>query len=166
MHTDSPKPDLPKPKKNYVTTRRLTEPELFERASQLIEERFQRGDAYCEPKAVKDFLQYKLAHKDREVFSIMLLDSQHRLIEYREMFAGTINAAPVYIREIIKAVVQTNAAAVICSHNHPSGVPEPSRADISVTERLKKALDLIDVTLLDHIVVGETTVSFAERGLL
>lgn len=161
MHTD-----IPKPKKNYVTTRRLTESELFDRASQLIEERFQRGDAYCNPQCVKDFLQYKLAHQDREVFSVMLLDSQHRLIEFREMFKGTINAAPVYAREVVKAALETNAAAVIFSHNHPSGVPEPSEADKRVTERLKRALELVDITVLDHIIVGETTVSFAERGLL
>ncbi|MEX1221768.1 MAG: DNA repair protein RadC [Idiomarina sp.] len=163
MHTDNP---CPKPKKNYVTTRRLTEIELFNRASQLIEERFQRGDAYCNPQNVKDFLQYKLAHQEREVFSVMLLDSQHRLIEFRELFQGTINAAPVYAREVVKAALETNAAAVIFSHNHPSGVPEPSEADKRVTERLKQALQLIDITILDHIVVGETTVSFAERGLL
>lgn len=156
----------PKPPKNYVTTRRLTEKELFHRASELLEEKLARGQAFCNPNTVKDFLRFKLAHSEREVFAVMLLDSQHQLIEFRELFYGTINAAPVYPREIVKAVVETNAAAVIFAHNHPSGVAEPSDADKRVTERLKTALDTIDVKTLDHIVVGKDIVSFAERGLL
>ena len=94
------------------------------------------------------------------------MDSQHRLIEYKELFFGTINAAPVYPREVMKEVLQQNAAAVILAHNHPSGVTEPSEADKRVTTRIKDALNHIDVPVLDHIVVGQDTVSFAERGLL
>ena len=94
------------------------------------------------------------------------MDSQHRLIEYKELFFGTINAAPVYPREVMKEVLQQNAAAVILAHNHPSGVTEPSEADKRVTTRIKDALNHIDGPVLDHIVVGQDTVSFAERGLL
>tara|TARA_R100001509_G_scaffold28068_2_gene14734 strand:+ start:35977 stop:36261 length:285 start_codon:yes stop_codon:yes gene_type:complete len=94
------------------------------------------------------------------------MDSQHRLIEYKELFFGTINAAPVYPREVMKEVLQQNAAAVILAHNHPSGVTEPSEADKRVTTRIKDALNRIDAPVLDHIVVGQDTVSFAERGLL
>ena len=96
----------------------------------------------------------------------MLMDSQHRLIEYKELFFGTINAAPVYPREVMKEVLQQNAAAIILAHNHPSGVTEPSEADKRVTTRIKDALNHIDVPVLDHIVVGQDTVSFAERGLV
>ncbi|TRW48355.1 DNA repair protein RadC [Aliidiomarina halalkaliphila] len=152
--------------KNYVTTRRLTERELFNRACELLEEKLTRGQSFCNPNTVKDFLRFKLAPYEREVFGVMLLDSQHQLLEFRELFYGTINAAPVYPREVVKAVIETNAAAVIFAHNHPSGVAEPSDADKRVTERLKTALNTIDVATLDHIVVGKETVSFAERGLL
>jgi DNA repair protein RadC len=96
----------------------------------------------------------------------MLLDNRHKLIDYQELFFGTINAASVYPREVVKAVLAENAAAVIFAHNHPSGEAEPSQADIAITKRLKEALALIDVQVLDHIVIGETATSFAERGLL
>lgn len=152
--------------KQYVTTRRLTESELFDRACELLEEKLTRGEAFCAPQTVKDFLRFKLAPYEREVFGVLLLDNQHQLIEFRELFFGTINAAPVYPREVVKAVLETNAAAVIFAHNHPSGVAEPSDADRRVTERLKTALNTIDVTTLDHFVVGKDIVSFAERGLL
>ena len=114
----------------------------------------------------KDFLSFKLAQYDKEVFSIMLLNSQHQLIEYKELFFGTINSASVYPREVVKEVLAHNAAAVIFAHNHPSGVPEPSHADIAITKRLTEALKLIDVSVLDHIVIGETAISMAERGLI
>lgn len=126
-----------------------------------------RDDGFTQPSMVRDYLTSQLRHQQREVFVVLLLDSQHRLLKYVELFHGTINAAPVYPREIIKLVMQHNAAAVILAHNHPSGVAEPSQADQRVTERLKKALAMIDVALLDHFVVGSgEPVSFAERGLL
>ena len=109
---------------------------------------------------------YKLAPYEREVFCVLLLDSQHRLIEYRELFFGTIDATAVYPREVVKLVLEHNAAAVIFAHNHPSGVAEPSTADKNITQKLTTALAVIDVRVLDHIVVGETQVSFAERGLI
>ncbi|RUO63030.1 RadC family protein [Pseudidiomarina insulisalsae] len=127
----------------------------------------QRDAGFTQPSMVGDYLTAQLRHQQREVFVVLLLDSQHRLLKYVELFHGTINAAPVYPREIIKLVMQHNAAAVILAHNHPSGVAEPSQADQRVTERLKKALGMIDVALLDHFVIGSgKPVSFAERGLL
>ncbi|OIM99171.1 hypothetical protein BFR57_00915 [Idiomarina sp. MD25a] len=126
-----------------------------------------RRDGFTEPSMVKEYLSTQLRHQRREVFALLLLDSQHRLLRYEELFYGTINAAPVYPREVLKLVMQHNAAAVILAHNHPSGVAEPSQADKRVTERLQKALSLIDVALLDHFVIGSgDPVSFAERGLI
>jgi len=101
------------------------------------------------------------------VFALILLDSQHGVLDFEKLFYGTIDSASVYPREVIKAVLNANAAAVIIAHNHPSGNPEPSRADIALTTRLREALNTIDVRLFDHLVVGgPETVSFAERGLL
>jgi len=96
----------------------------------------------------------------------MHLNSQHHLIEFEELFRGTINAAAVYPREVVKSVLAHNASAVILVHNHPSGIPEPSESDKTLTRNLKAALALIDVPVLDHVVVGKDCVSFAERGLL
>jgi DNA repair protein RadC len=150
----------------YVTNEPMTEVDVLNKASEILETKFLKGEGFTSPSAAKDFLRYKLAHQKREVFAILLMDSQHRLIEYKELFFGTINAAPVYPREVMKEVLQQNAAAVILAHNHPSGVTEPSEADKRVTTRIKDALNHIDVPVLDHIVVGQDTVSFAERGLL
>ena len=116
---------------------------------------------------VKDYLRTKLAGLEHEVFAVIFLDAQLRLIEYAEMFRGTIHNATVHPREILKAAMQHNAAAVILAHNHPSGCAEPSTADELVTQRLKDVLALVDVRVLDHVVVGGCkTTSFAERGLL
>lgn len=150
----------------YVTNGPMTEVDVLNKASEILETKFLKGEGFNSPSAAKDFLRYKLAHQKREVFAVMLMDSQHRLIEYKELFFGTINAAPVYPREVMKEVLQQNAAAIILAHNHPSGVTEPSEADKRVTTRIKDALNHIDVPVLDHIVVGQDTVSFAERGLL
>ena len=121
---------------------------------------------FTNPQATKDFLQYKMAGYEREVFAVLLLDNQHRLIEYQELFFGTIDAASVYPREVVKVAFNCNAAAVIFAHNHPSGIAEPSNADKQITQKLRDALSLIDIRVLDHFVVGETCVSFAERGYL
>lgn len=123
--------------------------------------------AFTSPQLVKDYLRLKMAGYEREVFAVLLLDSQHRLISCEELFFGTIDAASVYPREVVKIVLHRNAAAVIFAHNHPSGMPEPSEADKRITERLKTALATIDVLALDHFVVGhQDVVSFAERGWL
>ncbi len=116
---------------------------------------------------VRRFLCQRLGAGPREVFAVLLLDSQHRLIEYRELFQGTLDAAVVHPREVLRSVIGANAAAVIFAHNHPSGVAEPSRADLALTQRLKSALGLIDVRVLDHVVVTHhAIVSMAERGML
>lgn len=118
------------------------------------------------PDAVKDFLRSKLKDEDHEVFSILYLDSQHRVLKYEVLFLGTIDGATIYPRVVLKKVIDSRAAAVIFAHNHPSGTTDPSQADIAITERLKKALELIDVKVLDHFIVGHDVVSFAERGLI
>lgn len=140
---------------------------VMEIARRYLEWELRREDGFTRPQMVRDYLTAQLRHQEREVFVVLLLDSQHRLLKYVELFQGTINAAPVYPREVLKLVMQYNAAAVILAHNHPSGVAEPSQADQQVTERLKRALGMIDVALLDHFIIGSgTPVSFAERGLL
>lgn len=117
--------------------------------------------------AVKNYCRLNLAMKEHEIFGALFLDSQHRLIEFRELFRGTIDGCSVYVREVAKEALSLNAAAVIFTHNHPSGVSEPSQADIRITERLKEALTLFDVRVLDHLIVSvESVVSFAERGML
>jgi DNA repair protein RadC len=118
------------------------------------------------PQASKDFVKLKLATYEHEVFACLFLDNRNRVITFEEMFRGTIDGASVYPREVVKACLSCNAAAVIFAHNHPSGIAEPSQADIAITERLRKALALIDVRVLDHLIVGEEVTSFAERGLL
>lgn len=140
---------------------------VMELAKRFLAWQLERRDGFTEPGMVRDYLTAQLRHQPREVFVVLLLDSQHRLLRYCELFYGTINAAPVYPREIVKLVLEHNAAAVILAHNHPSGVAEPSQADQRITDRLKQALQMIDVALLDHFVIGAgKPVSFAERGLL
>lgn len=113
------------------------------------------------------YLISQLRDKQREVFSMLMLDSQHQLIAYREMFQGTINSAAVYPREIVKQAMDDNAAAIILAHNHPSGLAEPSQSDINITQKITQALALVDVVVLDHFVIGDgNAVSFAQRGLL
>ncbi len=141
--------------------------QILDAARQVIDQKMQRGAAFTSPLLVKEYLVTKLSGFEHEVFAVLFLDSQHRLIEYVEMFRGTIDSASVYPREVIKEALKLNAAAVIISHNHPSGNPEPSTADKALTMRLKEALALVDVRTLDHIIVaGADTTSFAERGLL
>jgi DNA repair protein RadC len=122
------------------------------------------------PRAVKDYLRLHFAEANaagHEEFAVMFLDQAHRMIETRTLFRGTLAQASVYPREVVKAALACNAAAVILSHNHPSGVPEPSRADEYLTSTMKSALALVDVRVLDHIIVaGGVAVSMAERGLL
>ncbi|WP_435248217.1 RadC family protein [Vibrio sp. nBUS_14] len=138
--------------------------ELLEHAAEALAQKYKREGTFTNPANVKEYLQLKLGSYDREVFALMLLDNQHQLIRFEELFFGTIDAASVYSREVVKAALNANAAAVILAHNHPSGIAEPSRADKRITSRLVDALGLIDVRVLDHIVVGEHCVSFAERS--
>ncbi len=119
------------------------------------------------PQAVKDYLRLQLAELPHEVFGLLFLDAQHRLLCFEELFRGTLTQTSVYPREVVKRALSVNAAAVILAHNHPSGVAEPSRADEHLTQTLRTALALVDVRVLDHLVVARTeVVSFAERGLL
>lgn len=125
------------------------------------------GDLLNSPDLVRCYLSAQLRHQPREVFAVLFLDNQNRLIIYEELFFGTIDGASVYPREVVRHALRHNAAAVILAHNHPSGVAEPSQADERITQRLVAALELIDVRVLDHMVVGDAeVVSFAERGLL
>lgn len=130
-------------------------------------ERLSRGEALGGPEDTRRFLTARLRQYPHEVFACLFLDNRHRVIAFEELFRGTIDAASVYPREVVRRTLDHNAAAVILAHNHPSGVAEPSRADESLTRRLRDALALVDVRVLDHVVVGDgETVSFAERGLL
>jgi len=124
-------------------------------------------DVLTSPNATRDYLKLRLRGLSHEVFACLFLDNRHRVIEYQELFRGTIDGASVHPREVVKEAIRWNAAAVIFAHNHPSGVAEPSQADLRITKRLKDALELIDVRVLDHIIVGEQDgTSFAERGLI
>jgi DNA repair protein RadC len=151
---------------HYVTHQPMTADQVLEKASEILKNKHLTSDIFTSSEATKDFLKFKLGNYEREVFAVMILTSKHQLIEYKELFFGTINAASVYPREVVKAVLNENGASVIFAHNHPSGEPEPSQADIAITKRLKAALALIDVHVLDHVVVGSSTTSLAERGLL
>ena len=147
--------------------REATPEETLVAARQAIARRFRRGAALNSPQLVREYLRIAFASLDHEVFCILLLDTHHRLLSFQELFRGTIDSAAVFPREVVKEVLKCNAAAVIFAHNHPSGVAEPSPADECITRRLKQALALIDVRVLDHLVVAGTTfVSMAERGLL
>ena len=144
-----------------------TAEQILEAARQVVELTVNRGAPFSSPEIVKQYLGAKLAGFEHEVFAVLFLDNQHRLIRYVEMFRGTIDNASVYPREVVKEALKLNAAAVILSHNHPSGHPEPSKADRTLTKRLIDALALVDVRTLDHIIVaGHERVSFAELGLL
>lgn len=147
--------------------RQASADEVLKAARQVIGRRVRRGTAMTSPQAVRDFLRTKLAELEHEVFVALLLNSQNRLIEYAELFRGTLSQTSVYPREVAKIALKSNAAAMIFAHNHPSGVAEPSRADELLTQTLKQALALLDVRVLDHfIVAGDEVLSFAERGLL
>lgn len=137
----------------------------IQEAIKILQSSFVRGIAVSDSEAVSQFCQLKLAAELDERFGCLFLDNQHRLIAYEELFKGTINGAAVYPRVVVRRALELNAAAVIFTHNHPSGAPEPSTADISITHKLRDALNLVDVRTLDHIVVGsEGTVSMAVRG--
>ncbi len=138
-----------------------------EMARRHLQATLERGITICEPDTPRQFLSSRLRHFGQEVFACMYLDAQHRLIEFREHFYGTIDGASVYPRELVKAALECNAAAVILPHTHPSGIAEPSSADKAITCRIQDALALVDVRVLDHMIVGDADVlSFAERGLI
>ncbi|MDU3301915.1 MAG: DNA repair protein RadC [Enterobacter ludwigii] len=134
----------------------------------LLEYQFREpGASFASSNAVRDWLRLQLTLEEREEFTVLFLDNQHRLIAHEALFRGTINSITVHPREVVKAGLKHNAAAAILAHNHPSGEAEPGHADRQITARLKQALELVDIRLLDHLVVGGMDiVSFAERGWL
>lgn len=141
--------------------------EVLEAARAVIGQRMQRGVAFSTPQIAKAFFRDKLGGLGQEVFAAAFLDSRHRLVEYVELFHGTIDGAEVHPREVVRHALRCNAAAVIVAHNHPSGSEPPSAADRAVTTRLKQSLALVDVRLIDHVVVGGLqTMTLAERGWL
>lgn len=140
---------------------------VLELARRTLAAEMARRPVFDSPQAVRDFLRLELAELGHEVFAVLFLDAQHRLIRFEPMFRGTLTQTSVYPREVLKRALALDAAAVILAHNHPSGVAEPSKADEFLTQSLKTALQMIDVRVLDHFVVGRgPVVSFAERGLL
>lgn len=143
-----------------------TKEEKISCAISLLDNQIRENDLLCSPKQTREFLTLQLSDELAEVFCVLFLDNHHRVISFDRMFNGTINGASVYPREVVRAAIKRNAAAVIFAHNHPSGVAEPSDADITITKRLTEALALIDVRVLDHFVVGDEVVSMAESGLM
>lgn len=140
---------------------------VMEIARRCLTEELRSASALTSPGAVRDYLRLAMAQREHEVFVCLWLDAQHRVLASEEMFRGTLTQTSVYPREIVKAGLKANAAAVIFAHNHPSGVAQPSQADELLTRNLKEALSLVEIKVLDHfIVAGRQTLSFAERGLL
>ena len=145
----------------------IAQQKIIKRANKILEETLREYEvAFTSPDLVKTYLKTRLAMLEHEEFHLLLLNNQHKLIESIALFRGTIDGASVYPREIIKLVLEHNAAAVIIAHNHPSGISEPSKADLSITDKIKTALITIDVRLLDHIIVASECYSFAEHGLI
>lgn len=140
---------------------------IFEMSRRALNEQMQAKDILSSPKQVRDYLCLKLGNLTREVFFVLFLDAQNRVVTTEEMFNGTLTQTSVYPREVVKRALHHNAASVIFAHNHPSGLAKQSQADELITKQLKEALALVDVRVLDHfIVAGNTTLSFVERGLL
>lgn len=145
----------------------MTDESIIKRALEILEDRARHGCALTSPGAVRDYLRLALAPRDHEVFVVVHLDAQHRVLAFEELFRGTLTQTSVYPREVVKAALEHNSAAVIFAHNHPSGVAQPSQSDELLTRNLREALALVDVKVLDHFVVaGHQATSFAERGLL
>jgi DNA repair protein RadC len=141
--------------------------EVLAVALSLVERQVQRGFVLTAPSAAREYLAVRLGALEYEVFAVVFLDAQNRVIEYQEMFRGTVTQTAVYPREVVKAALALNAVGAIFVHNHPSGHPEPSRADEFLTKTLKAALSMVDVRVLDHLVIaGSDITSLAERGML
>lgn len=151
----------------YIMESPVTEADILQMAQQLAMIRLSKGRALTEPRHVFSHLQTLLQYHEHEVFAVLLLDTKHRVLGFRELFRGTLDSASVYPREVVKIALEHNAAAAILVHNHPSGDPEPSQADLTLTQSLKHALNLIGTRILDHVIVGhEGCVSLAEQGHL
>jgi DNA repair protein RadC len=140
---------------------------VLEIARRVLAERLAEQPLFEQPQAVKDYLSLHLAALEHETFAVLFVDARHRLLRFETLFRGTLTQTAVHPREVVKRALALNAAAVVLAHNHPSGTAEPSRADEMITTALRQALQLVDVRVLDHIIVGRgCTLSFAERGLL
>lgn len=139
---------------------------VIEMSRRYFAEQAEAVDALCSPQAVHEYLISQLKDLDNEVFAVLYLDSQHRVLKYETIFWGTVDKAAVYPRVVVKKVMDSRAVAVIFAHNHPSGESYPSDSDIAITDKLKRALALIDVRVVDHIIIGNELTSFAELGLL
>ena len=145
----------------------VNDDQVIEQALGILTKRCAHGEAFSSPHDIRRFLQLKLGARKNECFGVIFLDRRHCLLRFAELFEGTIDGASVYPRVVVQHVFEANAAAVVLYHNHPSGLSEPSAADRSLTTRLKEALALIDVKVLDHfIVTASDCYSFAEHGLL
>ena len=148
----------------------LTESEVgsvMDLALRVLAIRHKKGQPLENPEQTQAYLRLHLAERPKEVFVCLFLDNKHRLLAMEELFQGTIDGASVHPREVVRRAIEVNAAALIIAHNHPSGVPEPSQADLRITQRLTDALKLVDIRVLDHVVVAtEGSFSFAERGLI
>jgi DNA repair protein RadC len=151
---------------HYNLTPTTTEEEILRAAEEILTRRFQRGDALSDPQAAGRLLKARLAHIESEVFTVIFLDTRHRCLSVEDLFKGSIDGCEVHPRVVLKRALELNAAAIILGHQHPSGEPEPSVADRALTARLKQALALVDIRLLDHFVVGgaKEPVSMAARG--
>ena len=146
--------------------RPATPEEILAAAQRVINRRFRRGACISSVAASVEFFRHKLALREQEVFAVLFLDCKHHILGYEDVFYGTIDGASIHPRIVVQKALGYNAAAVIVAHNHPSGAAEPSSADRTITLRLKEALSLVDVRLLDHIIVGEPCVSLAESGVI
>ena len=141
--------------------------EVLQAALRVLADQLRGSEMLSSPQLVRDFLRIKLGTLEHEVFAVIHLDAQHRVIEYVEMFRGTVSQTSVYPREVVKEALARNSAAIVLVHNHPSGFAEPSRADELLTQTLKSALSLVDVRVLDHLIVaGDSVLSMAEKGLM
>ena len=140
---------------------------VLKHARRLVAVHFRPGaPVFHDVRQLREFVTLELGPRDHEVFALILLDSRYRLIDYVELFHGTVDGTQVYARHVLECVIEYKAIAVILVHNHPSGTTEPSSADVMTTERVRRALALIDVRVVDHLIVGERVVSFAERGMM
>ena len=141
------------------------EADVLREAEAILRKRWTRSGTLDDPRASADWLRAHCAGMVAEVFGLILLDNRHRILATRELFRGTIDGASVHPREVVRAVIEANAAAVVLYHNHPSGNPEPSAADVAITQVIKQALELVGCRVLDHLIAGETVTSLASRGL-
>ncbi len=139
---------------------------ILEMAKRHLGEALKRDNALNSPAQTRHYLQSVMRDYEHEVFGCLMLDNKHRVIIFRELFKGSISSASVYPREVVKQALADNAAAVILAHNHPSGIAEPSQSDIHITKRLTQALELVDIRVLDHLIIGDEVVCFSERGLI